>query len=458
MRLVPDETAVHRALIGSDLRDSGCLRVETKEMMRMTPTPNRALGAEPVRLPAPWAIFPPLGSALPILLGVVVLVGWQFDLEIFTRERFGFSAMNPTTACLFILSGALLALALRSNPSQAVIWIRRIGACLLLAIAAAKVFEVAIGWPTGVDQWLFADKLTETTDALPNRMAPNTAAVFALIALSLLSLDRPVKKFSFSQAFALLAAFGALLAITGYAYGVKSFGGMTSYIPMAVHTAFTCLALSLGLFFARETTPWAHLFATPDAHGVVARRLFPLVIGATIFLGWLRVVGEREGWYEAAFGSALFAVVLCLLFLAVIRWTVWTVGKIDAQRDALHKQLIEGKWEMEESLRQTQMIIDHARELICTLNAKGELLTVNAACEEILLLPSPRLLGRSFIQLHSQDEEPQIQKAFAEARSGMMPEPFNAHCRRADESYVRLNWSIRWSPHFEKMVCVGRLA
>ncbi len=424
----------------------------------MTRAPNRALRAETLRLSAPWAAFPPLGSALPIVMGLLVLAGWYFEIESLKRIRSGFVAMNPMTACLFIVAGSVLGLSLSRTPSNAVLWVRRIGAVLILVIASAKLVELSLGWPIRVDQWLFAAKLDAGNGALPSWMAPNTAACFALIALSMLSLDLPVKRFSFSQAFALLAGVGALVSILGYAYGVQSFEGVASFIPMALHTAVTCLALALGLFFAREATPWGQLFASPDAQGVVARRLFPAVLGLTLFLGWLRVAGERRGLYEGPFGTAVFAVALCLLFLVVVRWTVWTVGKVDAQRNALQGELLEKRWELEESLQQTQLILDHARELICTLNSQAELLTVNAACDEILSLSSRRLLGRSFVQLHSEDEKSRIEKAFAVAKSGMTAETFRARCRKGDESYAELNWSIQWSPHFEKMFCVGRLA
>ena len=424
----------------------------------MTRAPNRALGAETLRLSAPWAAFPPLGSALPVIVGLLVLAGWYFDMEALKRVRPGFVAMNPMTACLFLVAGSILGLSLRRTPSNALNWVRKTGALLILAIATAKLLELTFGWKIGVDQWLFAAKLDGAKGVLPNRMAPNTAACFALIALSLLSVDFRVKRFSFSQAFALLAGVGALLSILGYAYGVKSFEGMASFIPMALHTAVTLLALALGLFFSREATPWGQLFATPDAQGVVARRLFPAVIGLTLFLGWLRVTGERRGLYEGPFGTALFAILLCLLFLVVIRWTVWTVGKVDAQRNVLQGELLEKRWELEESLRQTQLILDHARELICTLNSGAELLTVNAACDEILSMPSRRLLGQSFVQLHSEEERSRIEKAFAVAKSGMTAETFTARCRKGDETYAQLNWSIQWSPHFEKMFCVGRLA
>lgn len=424
----------------------------------MTPAPNRAPGAETLRLSAPWAAFPPLGSVLPIVVGFLVLAGWYFNIESLKRVRPQFVAMNPMTACLFVLAGSVLGLSLRRTPSNPVQWIRKIGAVLILTIASAKLAELTFGWKIGVDQCLFADQLGGGDGALPNRMAPNTAVCFALIALSMLSLDFPVKRFSFSQAFALLAGVGALLSILGYAYGVKSFVGVASFIPMALHSAVTLLLLALGLFFAREATPWGQLFATPDAQGVVARRLFPTVIGLTLFLGWLRVAGERHGFYEGPFGTAVFVIILCLLFLVVVRWTVWTVGKIDAQRNSLQEQLFQKRWEVEESLQQTQLILDHARELICTLNARAEVVTVNAACDEILSLPSRRLLGCAFAQLHSGDEAPRIDKAFAVAKSGMTAETFTARCRKGDDTYAQLNWSIQWSPHFEKMFCVGRLA
>ena len=126
---------------------------------------------------------------MPILVGFLVLAGWAFDIEILKRPKLSFVAMNPMTACLFILSGALLGLSLQRRPLSAVLWIRKIGALLLLAIAGAKIVELGLGWPTHVDQWLFTTKLAGANGALPSRMAPNTAATFSLIALSLFSLD-----------------------------------------------------------------------------------------------------------------------------------------------------------------------------------------------------------------------------------------------------------------------------
>jgi PAS domain S-box-containing protein len=422
----------------------------------MTRALDHAPRAEVLPLRAPWSALPPLASALSILVGLLVLAGWGLDVEILKRLRPGFVAMNPMTAVLFVLAGAALGCSIKRNRPVAFRWSARIGAILVLTIAGAKLIGLGLNWPSNVDQWLFAEKLSGHGGEVPNRIAPNTAANFVLIALSLLFLDRPVKRFSPSQFFALLAGLGALLPITGYAYGVGSFTGLASFIPMALHTAITCLVLAMGLFFAREATPLSQLFATDDSRGVIARRLFPLIILLTLFLGWLRLEGERRGLYEAAFGTALFVVVLCVLFVAVILWTVFAVAKVEEERNSLNDALLESRWQLEESLRQSQLIVDHARELICTLDAQARLLTVNAACDEILALPSRQLLGRSFLEIHSPEEQSRIEKVLAVAKTGMTPEPFSAQCRKGDTTYARLDWSIQWSPHYEKMFCVGR--
>jgi hypothetical protein len=69
-----------------------------------------------------------------------------------------------------------------------------------------------------------------------------------------------------------------------------------------------------------------------------------------------------------------------------------------------------------------------------------------------------RLLGASFVELHSTHDQRAIESAFAAAKSGLTPETFGAQCRKADASHVRLSWSIQWSPHYGQMFCVGRAA
>ncbi len=135
-------------------------------------------------------------------------------------------------------------------------------------------------------------------------MAPNTAFQFFLLGLLLLLINYKSRR-TLGQALAVVVCFGAILPITGYAYGVHSFQGLASFIPMALHTATTFLVLALGLFFAAPDSDLAEVFAAKDTRGILARQLFPLAVLVTFFLGWLRVWIEKNGWVESAFGTAL---------------------------------------------------------------------------------------------------------------------------------------------------------
>jgi len=278
--------------------------------------------------------LPAAASALAISLGVLALAGWSFDVELLKRVLPGFVAMNPATAFSFIVAGLALAMSVRQIQTKGRRRLATALSAIVLLIGLAKLIGIAANWHPNVDEWLFASKLAAAEREMPNRMAPNTALNFVLVGLSLLTLDASTSRFSPSQAFAILAGFGALLPITGYLYGVQSFRGVASFIPMALNTAITFLILTAGIFFARPAAPLAQLFATREPRGVMARRLFPLAVLLTLLLGWLHVWGERHRIFESAFGTALLAITLSVLFVILITWTVWTVSNLELERIA----------------------------------------------------------------------------------------------------------------------------
>ena len=292
-----------------------------------------------VRLPALLGRLPIVAGALSAGIGLAVLLGWSFDIEQLKRVVPGFVTMNPMTATLFVCSGLALLLSLKPHQLRA----RRIAGMTLAAIVAGvaiiKLLDIAFGYLPNVDEWLFSSKLQGVRDQFPSRLPPNTALNFLFIGASLLLLDVPSKRFSLSQAFAIIAAFGALLPLTGYLYGVQSFRGLASFLPMALHSAVTFLVLAAGLFFARPHAPLARMFAANDPRGVMARRLFPLAVIITLFLGWLRVRGERAGYYESEFGTALLVISLCILLILLVCWTIGRVNKIEIARMTVNARL-----------------------------------------------------------------------------------------------------------------------
>jgi PAS domain S-box-containing protein len=400
--------------------------------------------------------LPAAASAVAITVGVLVLLGWLFDVELLKRVVPGFVAMNPATASCFIIAGVALAMSIQGDRPPAAQALATILSAVVLLAGLSKLIGIAGGWHPNIDEWLFASKLVAAGGALPNRMAPNTAFNFVLIGLSLLTLDVSTRRFSSSQAFAILAGFAALLPITGYLYGVQSFRGLASFVPMALHTAVTFLILTAGIFFARPAAPLAQLFATRDPRGVMARRLFPLAVLVTLFLGWLLVWAERHGFVESEFGTAVLAITLSILFIILVRWTVWTVSKLEMARAAAARALVESKLQLQESHDQMELVLNHAREIICTIDCDARLVTVSAACKKVLGFSGRDLVGRSFCDLHAAADRARIDAAFRDMQSATAASNFHARCRRQDNTFADIIWSLQRSENHQKTFCVGR--
>ena len=70
-----------------------------------------------------------ISSIGTLSIALLVLIGWNFDIEIFKSVIPGLTPMNPTTALLFILAGGALWLLQtgRANP-----WRRGMGRALAI--------------------------------------------------------------------------------------------------------------------------------------------------------------------------------------------------------------------------------------------------------------------------------------------------------------------------------------
>jgi PAS domain S-box-containing protein len=405
-------------------------------------------------LPPTLALIPRLASSLAIAVGSLTLCGWLFDIERLRRPLAAFVAMNPATGLAFVVIGVALALSLENRPTGSRVTAKWLSGVVLL-IGAAKLVGLAMDWHPNIDEFLFRSELL-TPGQLPNRMAPNTAVNFLVLGLGLLAIELRLGGTSLGQMFAVIAAFGALLPLTGYLYGERSFQGLASFIPMAPHTAITFLFVSVGLFFSRSRLRLTQTFATRDPRGVLARRLLPSVVMLTLALGWLRLAGEQRGLYTAKFGTALFAVILSLLFVILIAWAVSAVARADQERNAANLALLESKVELEESLRQSQLIIEHAREIICTIDGDGKFVTVNSASEAILGRGARDLIGSSFCELHAVEDRPDVLSALRQATTGFQTANLAVRCLRKDKTVVTIAWSLQSSTHHPRIFGVGR--
>ncbi|MBI5180512.1 MAG: hypothetical protein HZA05_03810, partial [Nitrospirae bacterium] len=117
-------------------------------------------------------MLPKAASAAVVLVSLLVLAGWAFNIEFLKRIIPNAVAMNPITAVAFLLSSVGLWF-FQSDVLDAQRFAKiRHNAAFLCAAAAAliglvRLLGYAAGWDIGIDRLLFASKLS-TAGGGPN--------------------------------------------------------------------------------------------------------------------------------------------------------------------------------------------------------------------------------------------------------------------------------------------------
>jgi two-component system cell cycle sensor histidine kinase/response regulator CckA len=387
-----------------------------------------------------------------------VLTGWIFEIEALKRVLPQFVAVNPVTALCLVLIGIAFECRRANKTSN---WARLIAIALALVVAcvgALKLSNYVFGWPFPFDAFLAGFTSEQPTQPIPNQMAPNTALNFICVGLAVVLIDMPPRRFPISHLLVVCVSAPALLAIIGYAYGVSQFTRVSStFLPMRLPTAFTFLVLSAGILVLRPDTSFAQLFAMGSSGRTVALRLLPSAIIFVFLVGWLRLYGERKGYFPGVIGTAGFVVILIFGLVALIWWEVASLNRANDARVAAELELLRSNAELETLVRDLKLVMNHASELICSIAESGRVISINAASVPLLGTKPEQMAGSQFTDLIHPDERASWESASRQAKTGFEHVLVTLRLRRSDATFVTIAWSLRWSRHYERLFCVGRL-
>jgi PAS domain S-box-containing protein len=249
-----------------------------------------------------------------VLLGAAALLGRLFDSAFLIAPWAGPTTMKASTATAFVLAGAALCLEPKAASDPRLRSVALGLAALTALIGALALIEHAFAVDLGIDWFLFSHRDEVGTPPSPGRMAPNTAASLVLIGAALaLGRSRLV------QPLALVVLFDALIGLVGYAYDVHALYSVGS-ASMALQTALAFAALALGVLACRSEHGIGALLVEDTLTGMALRRLLPVLVLVPFGAGWLRLEGERLGWFDPDFGFALLIAVCTTVLCAVAIW------------------------------------------------------------------------------------------------------------------------------------------
>ncbi|MGE5708209.1 MAG: PAS domain S-box protein [Bacteroidota bacterium] len=358
-----------------------------------------------VAKPPEWArILPALASLLAAAIGLLVLFAWVIDPRWLLPFSPGSYVMNPTTTIALLLLSGSWWLQRPENPLVKQHW-GQVLAGVEVTLAAIRTMEM-LGVRTGVNTWLFADKIAQFPDPRHAMTAPFTTICLLLLGLGFLLVGRTLHQY-------LALAGGAipLLILTSYAYNSEALAGSYAVRPMSLSAALALLSLSVSLLFARPTTGIMALFTSDHTGGHLFRRALPYFLLIPLLFGWLRLYGETLGLYSTAFGVALLSTLSAGFSIGVLWWNAALIEREESRR-------LEAEAETGAAHERLEAAFEDAAIGMALVDLDGRFLTVNRALCEMLGYSPAELYSKTVFELTHPEDLELTRRFFEESKEG----------------------------------------
>lgn len=288
----------------------------------------------PVRIVLVAALYALLAAAL-------TLVGWIADVpRLLDWANTGITLKANNAVATVLNALALLSLAVPVRHSLALSRVLASGAGL---IGGLTLFEHLAGVDLGIDTLLLDEPSGARATVAPGRMGPIASAAHLFIGCGVLLCAGGLRARRIAYTLGLLTFALSGIPLLGYLYGADFLYAIPSITGIAFQTTTILMALAIGLMALVPEHGVVAVLRREGPGGMLLRRAIVPLIVIPLLLGWLRLIGEQQGLYDAAFGTALLTFLLIALLIALATWGAERVAEatslVAQQKEHLHTTL-----------------------------------------------------------------------------------------------------------------------
>jgi len=297
-----------------------------------------------------------VAGGLVAAFGGALLILWLTGVPELVRFA---SWRGKVNTCLGLMLGGA-ALVTCMSPRTGTRTLGTVLAAAVSAIGALTLLQYVAGIDLGIDELIAQDWPFAESAAHPNRMSPNAALSFALLGQVLLLAPRSRRLAHVGQllALALIALDG--VALIGYLYNAAFLYQAGTFLRISPYTALCFVVLAAGSLALRPELGVLARLTHPGIGAYLARRLLLPVIVIPIALDWLRLHGERRGWWDTTTGLTLDVLVYIGVFAALVMFLARSLDVIDARRKRSELELRQTA-ELTSALAQARTVEDVAK-------------------------------------------------------------------------------------------------
>ncbi|HML04694.1 MAG TPA: PAS domain S-box protein [Methanobacterium sp.] len=279
--------------------------------------------------------------------GLIIFLGWAFNISIFKTPGTYFSAVKTNTALCFIFLGLSLWFLQEKRLNNLNLRIGKIFAFLAALIGMLTLIEYLTGINLLLDQIIFSEPLGAIQTTNPNRMANTTALEFLLIGIAFLIIDKKINRDTFpAQYIVLISGSITFLISLGYIYNTSFYNLQAGNIP-SPYTTILFFLLFFGFLFLRPDTGIMELLTSNRISGAFGRRIIPAVIFIPLIIGFSFLLGDLSGLYDVAFGYALIVFITIVILLLIVWNSMVSLDKVEV-----------GRLKAEEAIKESEYFLD----------------------------------------------------------------------------------------------------
>lgn len=344
--------------------------------------------------PTAWHRVSSISTALVVVIGVLVLLGWSTGQTVFYRVVAGWSATTPSTAAGLLLLGiSIRGLLVADSRNHFPRYVIVLGG-MLMAWGLVSILQHLMGVSWAMNRWWFGLADTESSGL----MSGITAWTFVISASGLLCLALGSQSIQwFVGVCGLFTSMVGFSGILGNLLNADTLSSLPGFQTLAFPTSIGFLAGGVALSSFPRDESERELFSYPAFEHIGVRVVVPMVVGLPLILAglvsWLGIRGLVP--YDVAIPVATGFYVLTT---GGILWRTREKLKTaeSMQRASEEKRQISEHWARE--------MVDSLPQPVWTCQSNGECDYLSPRWIEYTGVPLADQLGKGWMQaLHPDD-------------------------------------------------------
>ncbi len=316
------------------------------------------------------------------------------------------SSFDTTSAAAFLLLGFSLLLRCISRKTSKTQFISDGLLIVVLILAATSIIQFELSRNFNVPIFLKGTIASRLGILFHRQDSPIIDFLFLAVSTAFLFLDtnHRIGKI-LVQSLLLCVWVLSLIAFIGYVYNALFAVSPSGFPASPFAGAAGFILITMGGLFSRPDKGFLTIISANAAGGVVARRLLPVALVVPPLLCILDYIGFRCGWYNAAFGLAIFTSTNIVVLTTMVWRTADKLNHADQQRLQYEIQRNELHDELLKSNAFRENVFETAIMGVAALDLNGEVMLANRQMHDLFGYDSDELIGKHFLKcIHPEDK------------------------------------------------------